>query len=162
MKILGLDISTKSTGWFLSKKAFGIISPPQELSFSQKLSWFRSELLVVLEKHKPDIAIIEDAYYRPGFGNIHTLKTLVKFAGVALEACATLGIETEVITATTARKYCCGKQETPLKKPGVFKYFVEKYKLDWKFDKMNDVTDAMTLAWGYRGIKRDEKTSTKK
>lgn len=162
MKILGLDISTKSTGWFISKKACGIIKPPPELSFPEKLSWFRKELFSLLEKHKPDIVIIEDSYFRSGFGSIHTLKTLVKFAGVALEVCASMSIKTEVITATTARKYCCGKQETSLKKPDVFKYFVEKYNLDWKFDKMNDVTDAMALAKGYRGIKRHEKTSNKK
>jgi Holliday junction resolvasome RuvABC endonuclease subunit len=89
---------------------------------------------------------------------------LVKFAGVAIEACAALGIKIEIITATQARKYCCGTEK--LDKKGVFAYFVRKYALnDWTFEKDNDKTDAMALAWGYREIRKaqiKERSSKKK
>ncbi len=164
MKILGLDISTKSTGWFVTKRSCGVICPPASLSFPDKLVLFRREILKILTKYKPDVVVIEDAYYRPGFGNIHTLKTLVKFAGVAIEVCASLGIRVEIITATQARKYCCGDKK--LDKRGVFDYFVRKYELgEWTFEKDNDKTDAMALVWGYREIQKaqaKEKPSTKK
>lgn len=164
MKILGLDVSTKSTGWFITKRSCGTICPPPNLPFPEKLVFFRREVVRLLEKYKPDVLVIEDAYYRPGWGNIHTLKTLVKFAGVAIEACASLGIQVEIITATQARKYCCGKKK--LDKRGVFDYFVKKYELgEWTFDRDNDKTDAMALVWGYREIQKaqaKEKSTTKK
>ena len=88
MKILGLDISTKSTGWFIAKRSCGAIVTDPSASFEEKLVGFRVELDSLLTKYSPDLVVIEDAYYRPGFGSIHTLKALVKFAGVALELCA--------------------------------------------------------------------------
>ncbi len=163
MKILGLDVSTKSTGWFITKRSCGIIAPDPKLSFGEKLVVFRAELDSLLIKYKPDVVVIEDAYYRAGFGSIHTLKALVKFAGVAQEICASHGIQTEIITATTARKNCCGTQDQPFKKKEVFNYFKMKYNLDdWTFTKGNDITDAMALSWGYRGLIKAEKESAKK
>ncbi len=155
MKILGLDVSTVSTGWFITKRSCGIIKPSKKLSFEEKLVFFRVELIKLLKKYKPEIVVIEDAYYRPGFGNIHTLKQLVKFAGVAMEAAASLEIAVTILTASAARKNCCGKQEGRFKKEEVFKYFVEKYSLeDWTFNKHNDITDAMALAWGYKHLNK--------
>jgi len=162
MKILALDISTKSTGWFITKRSCGKIVPDKNLSFNEKLVFFRWELDKLLHKYRPDVVLVEDAYYRPGFGNIHTLKSLVKFAGVALELCASRGIYTEVITASSARKHCCGKQRGKFGKKEVFNYFVDKYDLrDWTYEQHNDVTDAMALLWGYREIQRLEKKKSK-
>jgi len=163
VKILGLDVSTKSTGWFITKRSCGVIAPPKEPPFAERLALFRVEIEYLVLKYKPDVVVIEDAYYRPGFGNIHTLKTLVKFAGVAIEVCGTHKVPVEIITATQARKYCCGPEK--LDKKGVFDYFVRKYKLnEWTFEKDNDKTDAMALVWGYREIQKaqaKEKSSTK-
>ncbi len=162
MKILGLDVSTKSTGWFVTKRSCGKIVPDKNLSFGDKLVFFRTEVSKLLCKYKPDIVVIEDAYYRPGFGNIHTLKALTKFAGVALELCASQDIPTEIITATTARKHCCGGHEGKFGKQEVFDFFVKKYSLDWNYKEHNDVTDAMALSWGYREIQRLEKKNNTK
>ena len=162
MKILALDVSTKSTGWFITKRSCGKITPGKELSFDKKLVFFRQELGKLLRKYKPDVVVIEDAYYRPGFGNIHTLKTLVKFAGVALELCASYDIETVILTATSARKHCCGEHEGKFGKLEVFNFFVDKYNLDWNYNEHNDLTDAMALSWGYREIQRLEKKGNTK
>jgi len=163
MKILGLDVSTRSTGWFIAKRSCGIISPDPKASFEEKLVVFRIELDYLLSKYNPDLVVIEDAYYRPGFGSIHTLKALVKFAGVAQELCASKGIQVEIITATKARKYCCGRSGEKVTKQDVFDFFVEKYDLDdWTFNKHNDITDAMALSWGYREKQRLEKKSDTK
>jgi Holliday junction resolvasome RuvABC endonuclease subunit len=157
MKIIGLDVSTKSTGWFITKRSCGRIIPAERLSFPEKLVFFRSELSKLLRKHKPDVAVIEDVYYRPRKGSIHTLKALSKFAGVAIEVCTAHDAEAVIITATSARKYCCGEHDGPFKKPEVFKFFVEKYNLDWDYTTHNDITDAMALAWAYRELERIEK-----
>lgn len=156
MKILALDVSTKSTGWFVTKRSCGKIVPNERLSFGEKLVFFRQELEKLLRKYKPDVVVIEDSYYRPGFGNIHTLKTLVKFAGVAIELCTAYSAEVEIITASTARKYCCGDHEGVFKKQDVFDYFVDKYDLAWDYEGYNDITDAMALSFGYREMRRVE------
>ena len=140
MKILALDVSTKSTGWFVTKRSCGKI----------------------VTDNKPDVVVLEDCYYRPGFGNIHTLKALTKFAGVAIELCTAYGIETEILTATTVRKHCCGNHEGKFGKQEVFDFFVEKFDLDWTYEKHNDITDAMALSWGYREIQRTKEKGNKK
>ncbi len=161
MKVLGLDVSSRSTGWFVTKRSCGIIAPGKDLEFPAKLSFFRQELAKLLEKYKPDVVVLEDCYYRPGFGSIHTVKSLSKFAGVAIELCNSYKIKVEIITATRARKYCCGKEK--LDKRGVFDFFVGKFELvDWKFEKDNDKTDAMALSWGYREIYKEEAKSNNK
>ncbi len=162
MKILALDVSTKSTGWFVTRRSCGKIVPDKKLSFGEKLVFFRKELDKLLRKYKPDVVVIEDAYYRPGFGNIHTLKALTKFVGVAIELCTSYGIESEIITATAARKHCCGDHEGKFGKKEVFDFFVEKLDLDWTYDKHNDITDAMALSWGYREIQRTKEKDDKK
>jgi Holliday junction resolvasome RuvABC endonuclease subunit len=162
MGLLALDISTKSTGWFVTKKHCGLIKILEE-NFDDKLVYFRLELIKLLRKHKPTTVIIEDAYYQPRKGSIHTLKTLSKFGGVAIEASRSAGCKVEIMTATAARKYCCGRSGEKVTKRDVFDFFVCKYKLeDWTFESHNDVTDAMALFWGYREKQRLEKKNNKK
>src|SRR5574338_484719 len=108
MKLLALDISTKSTGWFISKASCGVITPSEDLSFPEKLVFFRDEVERLLRKYKPEVVVIEDTYF---ISNIHTLKQLVKFGGVAAEVCTRMGIKTATLTATQARRFCCGPQE---------------------------------------------------
>lgn len=160
MKILALDISTKSTGWFVTKRSCDVIAPDPGLSFPEKLAVFRENVVYLVEKYKPDVVVIEDTYLR---FNPHTLKQLSQFAGVAMEVCGSRGIKVDTITATQARKHCCGKQEGAFKKREVFKYFAEKYGLeDWTFSEHNDITDAMALSWGYREIQGVKKKGDKK
>jgi len=174
MKILGLDISTKSTGWFITKSSCGVIKTGDKLNFDERLVSFREQLNQILSKYRLDLVIIEDAYYRPGFGSIHTLKALVKFAGVAQELCAGKNLRTEIITATMARKHCCGEQEGKFKKPEVFKFFVDKedfdkvcqrlYNRPCNFKTDNDLTDAAALSRAGRVLFTygDEKSVKKK
>lgn len=149
MSVMGLDVSTKSTGWFISKRSLGLITPEASASLEDKLCYFRDELVKLLDRYKPEVVVIEDTYLR--FQNPHTLKQLARFSGVAIEACARSGAKVELITATQARKNCCGKQGKDFKKPEVFKYFKEKYDLtSWEFDTHNDISDAAALHWAYR------------
>jgi Holliday junction resolvasome RuvABC endonuclease subunit len=162
MKILALDVSTKSTGWFITKRSCGIIAPDPELSFSERLVFFRREVLRLLEKYQPDVAVIEDTYLR--FGNVQTLKQLARFSGVAMEVCASQGAKVDTITATQARKYCCGEHKGEFKKPQVFDYMVKSkgfdsvcerlYRSPCNFSRDNDLTDAAALAMAYKVMHR--------
>ena len=157
MKILALDVSTKSTGWFVTKRSCGTILPPPRLSLPERLSYFRLKLEGLILKYKPETVVLEDVYYQPRRGSIHTLKSLSQCAGVVLEVSGTHKVPVEIMTATQARKWCCGEHEGEFKKQEVFDFFVDKYKLEgWNFKTHNDITDAMALLWGYREKKRFE------
>lgn len=158
MKLMALDVSSKSTGWVVSPKKYGLITPSDKLSLVEKLSFFRDELQKLLVRYKPENVVIEDNYLR--FNNVSTLKTLARFQGVAMEICHREGAAVSTITATEARKHCCGKQGKDFKKPEVFRYFKDKYKKDeWVFDDHNDITDAFALYWSHV---EKEKLSKKK
>lgn len=157
MKVLALDISTKSTGWFVSKRSCGRIEADPGLSWKENLVSFRDQVQGLVQKYRPTVVVIEDIYLRM---NVQTLKQLAMFQGVATEVSLREGVEVRTITATQARKLCCGKQEGEFKKKQVFQYFVGKYGWDhFVFDVHNDITDAAALLWGHR---EKEKLAEKK
>jgi len=153
-KILALDISTKSTGWFFDLDNYGIITLDINLSLAKKLVLFRKELNKLLIKFKPKIVIIEDVYYRPGFGNIHTVKVLSKFSGVATELISSKKIKVIIVTTSAARKSLGLKHKVT--KKDVFNFFIEKFKVDWNYNRMNDVTDAWVLKYAYEEGYKDK------
>jgi Holliday junction resolvasome RuvABC endonuclease subunit len=143
MKILALDISTKSTGWFIDQENCGMIKIKEDLEFPDKLVLFRKELLSLLVKYKPKVVVIEDVHYRTGFSSIHTVKALAKFGGVASEVSASKKAKVILLTATSARKAL--GLEGKITKEDVFNYFNSTFSLDWNFKEHNDITDAWAL-----------------
>ena len=152
--ILGLDVSSRSTGWAVLKNGrfyknednYGkILLEKQELGV--RLYNFRQKLKELLEKVNPDAVIIEDVFSGPSPG---TSKLLARFSGVAVELCyEILKAEPTVALATTVRKKLNvkGKEEA-------FNFIKKRYKLDWDFKKMNDVSDALLLAlYQYKLVK---------
>ena len=150
---LGLDISSKSTGyavvsngkWKRAEKYFGLITPPEKILPGEKLTYFRKELIKVILKTTPTHIFIEDVF---GGRNITTTKTLSRFAGVAIQSCFEIyGVEPTIINTSTVRSFLKSGQ----KKEEAFSFIVSKYKLDWGFNTHNDITDAIMLAlYGYK------------
>ena len=103
MKVLGLDISSVSTGWAVLETPlklidYGLITCDVDLNLGQKLSKFDSDLNAILERH-PDVSWvgIEDTYNN----NTVTMKTLSKFAGVAIKCLQnSLGVGTTYSDST--------------------------------------------------------------
>ncbi|KKK97336.1 hypothetical protein LCGC14_2653770 [marine sediment metagenome] len=147
MKTLALDISTKSTGWFVDKENCGIIQIDKGLEFTKKLVLFRKELNKILKQYKPKVVVMEDVYYRRGFGSIHTVKILSKFGGVATELAASKRMKVVLMTATAARKTL--EFEGRVTKEDVFKYFNSEFDMGWNFKEHNDITDAWVLQFAY-------------
>ena len=147
MKILALDVSTKSTGWFITKRSCGIIKIDSKLEFPKKLVLFRKELAVILKQYKPKTVVIEDVHYHRGFSNIHTVKVLSKFGGVATELAASKRIKIVLMTATSARKAL--DLEGKVTKEDVFDYFNSEFSMSWNFKEHNDITDAWMLHFAY-------------
>jgi len=154
MIVLGLDISSSSTGWAILKHGrfynregvdYGWIKPKSKLEMSEKLVYFRVELIRLLEAAQPDLVLAEDTFF---FRNPKTLKLLSKFHGVAAEAVRnTLGLSTEVVPVKSIRSELGTQGKEP-----TFSEIKKKFKLTgWKYKTHNDVTDAIAVAfYGHR------------
>ena len=146
-KILGLDVSSASTGHCvinngrLIKSSLGTINPDSKKTYGDRLKYFAQELSVLLKKHKPDKVIIEDIFKGP---NVKTLKTLAMFRGVCfLTVFNEIGQDPICIMPTEARKLV-GVGGTS--KEDGFNFVIKKYAFsDYEFDKDNDITDAIVL-----------------
>lgn len=152
--ILALDVSSSSTGyavlrsgrWRLSKNSWGKIKIPSKLPLAERLVLFRDELDSLINKIKPTDIVIEDVF---ALKNVKTLKLLTRFNGVALEISRRfLGKEPQlVLTSSVRASLKCGRS-----KEEAFQFICKKYNLDWTFDEMNDVSDAVSLGL-YSSIK---------
>lgn len=148
--ILGLDVSSISTGWAILKHGrfykregvdYGIIKGNPKLKPANRLSLFRKEIAEIISKTKPDYIVIEDTFSGP---NRKTFKVLCRFGGVAMEVSRTIGGVEPIIVPVTSLRAVWGTQV----KKEIFNKVVSKYKLDhFEFDRDNDITDAIAIAW---------------
>jgi Holliday junction resolvasome RuvABC endonuclease subunit len=85
MLILGLDISSVSTGWSILENDTlldsGLIKIASNLSHPDKLSQFAHDLKCITRDHDIDWVVIEDQYFQ----NVVTVKILSRFCGVAIQ-----------------------------------------------------------------------------
>ena len=159
--ILALDLSSSSTGfavlrkgrWNKSGASYGLIKISPKLSLAERLVKLRDELTKLIKTVKPTFIVIEDVFKGR---NIKTMKLLARFNGVAIELSRRLiKKDPMVVLAAEVRSYLeCGR-----KKEEAFEYVCNRYNLDWKFSKMNDVADAVCLALYAHGKlkEKDEK-----
>jgi crossover junction endodeoxyribonuclease RuvC len=146
--ILALDVSSSSTGyavlragrWNKSSTSYGTIKISSKLSLAKRLVEFRDEVQALIKRVKPTLIIIEDVF---SGRNIKTMKLLARFSGVAIEV-SRRSIKKDPVIALTVKVRAvleCGRS-----KEEAFNYICSRYNLDWNFNKMNDVTDALCLA----------------
>lgn len=145
--LLCLDVSSTSTGYALikngrfrkTKNNYGKITPDKKLTLAEKLSFFRSELIKIIDKHKPTAVAIEDVFV----GRVSSAIILSRFSGVAIEAVySSTGIEPILMEATRVRKILGAGR----KKEDVFNYIINRFNLtDWDFSSYNDITDAICV-----------------
>ena len=166
-KILGLDVSSRSTGHCiinngrLVKNTVGTINPDSKKSYGERLKYFSEELIKLLKKHRPDKVIMEDIFKGP---NIITFKTLAMFRGVCfLAVFGEIGKDPLCLMPTEARKLVGAPG---VKKEDGFSFVIEKYSFtDYEFDTHNDQTDAIVLGLAGHEIEKqgiDEKTLGRK
>ena len=148
MKIIGLDVSSKSTGWFVSRRSCGVIKINDKLNLPEKLVFFRQQLETILSKYKLQTLVLEDVHYRRGFSNIHTVKMLSKFGGVATELAASKGLDVILLTPSAARKTL--ELEGKVAKEDVFNHFNAEFDMGWNFKEHNDITDAWMLQYAWK------------
>lgn len=86
MKILGIDISSRSTGWAIidgdDLVSYGKIVPSgKSMTVSQRMYLFHVELRKLIESKKPDEIVIEDVIQ---VRSVSVLKLLARFNGIAM------------------------------------------------------------------------------
>jgi crossover junction endodeoxyribonuclease RuvC len=92
MKILGLDVSSTSTGWsvvdskldVISLIEFGLIRGDSSMSAIQRLYFLGNELKKIIEKQQPDEIAIEETVLVRG---PKIMRILARFSGVAIFQC---------------------------------------------------------------------------
>jgi len=88
MKILGLDIAT-NTGYCILNdgniETYGMINIPVEMNLLQRISFFESNIIKILNDNNPDYIAIEDVIL--GASGVKTLAYLSRLNGVALNCC---------------------------------------------------------------------------
>ncbi len=113
MIIIGIDPGLRHTGWGVIEKngnslkfiAQGTISPKTNETLANRLAFIHSNLMPVLEKHRPNIAGIEEVFSNK---NPKTTLLLGQARGVALVAPALFGAEVVEISATAVKKSIVG------------------------------------------------------
>lgn len=145
-KILAFDISSRKTGTAvinkgrLLKSSFGVIEPNPKHNYGEKLTYFRDEIIKLIDKYNPDHVVIEDIFKGRNF---KTFKTLAMFRGVAIQAIFyKTGKDPASLMPTDARATI----GIPTTKEEAFQALVEKYKLvDFDYEEDNDIADAIGL-----------------
>lgn len=142
IKILSLDISTKSTGWSLfvngKLKHCGVLKTDPKTDWAVRLSEFRGRLASLLLDKYPTHVVIENNF---ASRNIKVLKMLSQFSGVAMECCVTvLKLSPYIMSNTTPKAYFKVKNKEQL-----YDVIVDFFELpgDWAFKKHNDMTDSI-------------------
>lgn len=150
-RCLSLDIAMSVTGWAFqfshSREPFeyGLIKTNPKLSVSERLAFFRVELIKLLDRFNPTHIVIEDVY--TGI-NPKVAGALFRFAGVAIECCQSIAkVEPYIIHTNTVKSFFKAK-----KKEEIFDIVVDIF--GWEdeglsFKKFNDVADALAMLLCY-------------
>ena len=156
--LLGLDISSYSTGWAVMDATgklitYGHINPEGPLE--KRLSQTRNFLIKIIAEHKPTFVALEDLNC---FRNAKVSRILNYFSGVAVLTCYDYnGNEVRFYSQSTLKKLM-GINPKALKKDGynaagvkefVVKAVEDKYKITLERDNKGyyrDVADAISVA----------------
>ena len=107
MKILGLDVSSKTIGWSLFDKQklinYGHLKPVGE--GLDLLLWAHNAITLLIAQLKPNVVRIEDiALYMSGKSNAKTITLLCSINRVVGVACKLLCNDVEYMNVNTIRK----------------------------------------------------------
>lgn len=147
--IMGLDISSKSTGVAIITQNDEIkmidklyIPNYNKTSEEIKMFVFAIGLNSIIKKYKPCLAILEDVFS----SNIKTHKSLSEFHGLCKYILAINDIPMKYIHPSSAKSFVgCRTKEA------VFKTLTKRYNLSYlKFEEANDGLDALLMALNHK------------
>ncbi|PFK99857.1 crossover junction endodeoxyribonuclease RuvC [Priestia megaterium] len=148
MFFLGLDPSTKCTGYCVMDEKYDIIESgkiniPEHEDEAGKIFYQIEQIEAIFNKYKITKALCEDQFSKL---NIDTLKKLTRVSGTILYLARKHKIDTSLIYPTSWRKVFHGSGKA--KKEDTFHKVLALYDFEnlvFKHD--NDMTDAIGIAW---------------
>jgi crossover junction endodeoxyribonuclease RuvC len=148
MKILGIDPGYARLGYGIvesdgnkySPLDYGVIETGKDLEFFERLSIIYEGLIKLAEKHKPNLAGIEELFFAK---NQKTAINVAQARGVAVLACVNSGKEIRELTPLQVKQGLTGygvaeKQQV--------QYMVKTILGLDKAPKLDDATDALAVA----------------
>ena len=140
--ILGLDISTSSTGWCVVSPEgklvdMGVIRLPSSKTLFEKAKIAKVELQSIAKKHNINMLIVEENLqgFRRGFSSARTLVTLARFNGIlSYIAGEIFGIEPQFLSVVTTRKQLGMKMQ----REKVCGVSTKQQVLNWVTEKLSD------------------------
>jgi crossover junction endodeoxyribonuclease RuvC len=144
VSILGLDPSTKSTGWGLLTNegeliAFGYLAPVNCPTNQKKLANIYDGVRTLIELYHPTEVVCENQFLGK---RVETIKTLSQLRGVIMLACEQENIEIIYYWPASIKKAVTGKGNAS--KAEMIKAICERFKLD---DINDDTADALGVAY---------------
>ena len=109
MKIIGIDVGLKTTGYAVIEDGrfitSGVCSTTNKLPTHKRLKKLYDEMKAVIQKEKPDVAVYETIFYKQ---NPKSLCELAQARGVLLIAAEENGIKIKEYTPTEIKKAVSG------------------------------------------------------
>lgn len=143
---LGLDPSTKSTGWGVMNdkkeiQEYGIIKGRTDNPDS--FVKLHNDLNEIIEKYDIKAITIEDTFFS---ANVDTLKKLVRPSGVILYMVGLHELDHDFIMPSSWRKIVLGNGRASKRES--YEFINETFELGFdSFNKYNDITDAIGITW---------------
>lgn len=152
MKILALDLSTRSTGWSLYEDSklinYGCITVT-DTNFLNRISKMTEKLKVVFDEQQPDTFIVEEVLPDDVKHNQQVFKALMYLqAAVAIEL-NKRNKKMEFFTASEWRKRCGIQTGRGITRDKVKAADIKFVKDNYNLDVNDDVADAICIGYAY-------------
>lgn len=143
--ILGVDSSTKSTGWTLMTTdgelvEYGLIKTDKDATEIEKIMEHKHYFEKLFKEHSISHTICEDQYMGR---NVKTLKQLVRVSTIAALITTENNATFDLVYPTSWKKLVNGSGKA--KKADTIKYVNETYGTSFKL-KDNDIADSISIA----------------
>lgn len=155
MKVLALDLSSKSTGWsfFEGEKliTYGCITcaNPDSLFRIKKMT---EEIKKIHQNFKPDSVICEDILPEDVHHNQNVFRTLQYLQAAVVLGLHDLGQKVEFYVSSEWRKKCGIKTGRGIKRDSLKFADVKFVKDNYNIDVNDDIADAICIGWAYTHV----------
>ncbi len=143
-RIIGIDPGIRATGYGLIENwkvlDVGVIKPSANSDFSEKLYYIFVSLKEILDRWRPDVAVIEEVIYHR---NVRSALSLGAARGAVLVALRTAGVEIHEVSPTAVKLAVTGNGRATKNQVA----FMIKNLLNFQVEGVSDhITDALACA----------------
>lgn len=154
MRILSLDLSTKSSGWAIFDNGLLIESgciTSSSTDLLKRISAITDELKTIVEKHKPDKVIAEEVRPETGMHNLKTHRALMWLQGVVALMLYNYNkkLDMELIYPSSWRASIGIKTGRGIKRTTLKEKDIQFVKENYNLDVNDDEADAICIGYAH-------------